>query len=168
MTPIHNKIRKNQKNDMNERDLIERVPRLYCLHFNECDPKKCTALKLYRLKLIKIIPRITKNLNQAVLLNPFSTREINFKDRVIIEKYGLVVIDCSWKRIINFQEIKFENQRSLPPLIAANPVNYGKWEKLSSVEALAAALLITDFRKLAQLLLSKFSWGNQFLKINKI
>ena len=147
--------------------MTQKFPRLYCLHFNECDPKKCTSLKLNRLNLLKIIPRITYKLNQAVILNPFAPRELNLQDKEIIEKYGLIVIDCSWKKIINFQEFTVKNERSLPPLIAANPVNYGKWEKLSSVEALAAALLITDFEKVANLLLSKFSWGKQFLEINK-
>jgi len=154
-------------NDMLERDSFLKFPGLYCLHFNECDPKKCTSLKLHRLNLLKIIPKVTKNLNQAVILNPFASREIIYADKEIIDKYGLIVIDCSWKKIFNIQELAFKNERALPPLIAANPVNYGKWEKLSSVEALAAALLITDFKKEANHLLSKFSWGNQFLEINK-
>ena len=152
---------------MIERDSIKKFPGLYCLHFKECDPKKCTSLKLHRLNLLKIIPKITKNLNHALILNPFASKEVIFEDRQIIDKYGLIVIDCSWKKIFNIQEMAFKNERSLPPLIAVNPVNYGKWEKLSSVEALAAALLITDFRTIANLLLSKFSWGNQFLEINK-
>ena len=153
---------------MIERDSINKFSGLYCLHFNECDPKKCTSLKLHRLNLLKIIPKITKDLKQAVILNPFASTEITFADREIIDKHGLIVIDCSWKKIFNIQELTFKNERALPPLIAANPVNYGKWEKLSSVEALAAALLVIDFKKEANLLLSKFSWGNQFLEINKI
>ncbi|MDX1798732.1 MAG: DUF367 domain-containing protein [Candidatus Lokiarchaeia archaeon] len=51
--------------------------------------------------------------------------------------------------------------------MAANPTNYGKWEKLSSAEALAAALYITKFFDLANVILSKFSWGKTFKELNK-
>jgi len=80
---------------------------------------------------------------------------------------GKSVIDCSWKKLLKLSEIGPGNYRKLPSLIAANPVNYGKWEKLSSVEALAAALYITEFNDLGDLILSKFSWGIQFKDLNK-
>ncbi|MBD3338079.1 MAG: DUF367 domain-containing protein, partial [Candidatus Lokiarchaeota archaeon] len=79
---------------------------------------------------------------------------------------GLIIIDCSWKKLLKFGSLKSENERKLPPLVAANPVNYGKWEKLSSVEAIAATLYLIDFEKEAKLLLSKFNWGMEFLRIN--
>ena len=120
-------------------------PKLFSLHFNEWDKKKCTALKLAKLNLIKIVPEIKGRIFNAILLNPFSNKELSASDRDAILKYGLVVIDCSWKRIFNVKEFNVKTSRKLPPLIAANPVNYGKWEKLSSVEALAAALYITNF-----------------------
>ena len=142
------------------------VPKLFCLHFNGCDREKCTALKLARLNLVEVLSKIKgRNLN-AVVLNPFSRKEINATDREDIVKYGLIVIDCSWKRIFNQKDFNLKNSRKLPPLIAANPVNYGKWEKLSSVEALAAALYITNFNMCGDLILSKFSWGVEFKNIN--
>ncbi len=142
------------------------VPKLYCLHFNECDRKKCTALKLARLNLLKIVSKIKgRNLN-AIILNPFSNKELNVADREVIIRYGLIVVDCSWKKIFNLKNFNFKNSRALPPLIAANPVNYGRWEKLSSVEALAAALYITNFNACGDLILSKFSWGSEFKTLN--
>ncbi|NHJ22660.1 MAG: DUF367 family protein [Candidatus Lokiarchaeota archaeon] len=143
-------------------------PKLFCLHFNECDKKKCTALKLAKLNLIKIVPEIKGKIFNAILLNPFSNEELSATDRDAILKYGLVVIDCSWKRIFNVKEFSVKTSRKLPPLIAANPVNFGKWEKLSSVEALAAALYITHFDVYGDLILSKFSWGSEFKAINNL
>jgi pre-rRNA-processing protein TSR3 len=142
------------------------IPRLLCLHFNECDRKKCTALKLARLNLIKIVPKIKGRALNAIILNPFSNEELKETDQEEIIKFGLIVVDCSWKRFFNLKEFDLKNSRKLPPLIAANPVNYGKWEKLSSVEALAAALYITNFNSYGDLILSKFSWGPEFKAIN--
>jgi len=142
------------------------VPKLFCLHFNECDRKKCTALKLARLNLVEILSKIKGRKLNAIILSPFSKKELNITDRELIARYGLIVIDCSWKRIFNQKDFNLKNSRKLPPLIAANPVNYGKWEKLSSVEALAAALFITNFNMYGDLILSKFSWGIEFKKLN--
>lgn len=140
--------------------------KLYCLHYNECDPKKCTALKLKKHNLIKIIRNTDYRLKKVVVLNPFSFTKLSKNDKALIEHNGLLVIDCSWNRILNLKNIPVNNSRKLPSLIAANPVNYGKWEKLSSVEALSAALYITGFNEVGDYLLSKFSWGMQFKVIN--
>ena len=142
-------------------------PKLFCLNYRECDPKKCTASKLKRLNLIKIIKKIQGSLKNAIILNPFARKELSNLDRKVILRFGLIVIDCSWKNILNLKELEFQTSRKLPPLIAANPTNYGKWEKLSSAEALAAALFITEFVDHASLILSKFSWGIQFKELNK-
>jgi pre-rRNA-processing protein TSR3 len=141
-------------------------PKIYCLHYNECDPKKCTALKLKKFNLIKIIGKIKEPLNKAIILNPFAQKEISVNDRDIIIKYGLIVIDCSWKNLLKFKDFDLKNSRKLPPLIAVNPINYGKWEKLSSAEAVAAALVIIEFEDFAKIILSKFSWGEEFFKLN--
>ena len=51
-------------------------------------------------------------------------------------------------------------------MLAANPVNYAKQHKLSSVEALAAALMVMGFRESAARLLNLFKWGETFLTLN--
>jgi pre-rRNA-processing protein TSR3 len=143
------------------------LPKIYCLHYKECDPKKCTALKLKKFNLLLIISKVEGKLKNSIILNPFAQREITIEDRVRILKYGLIVIDCSWNKLLNLNKFSLGVPRKLPSLIAANPTNYGKWEKLSSVEALAAALYITNFNEYADLLLSKFTWGEQFKDLNK-
>ncbi len=151
---------------MTEQSSKEPIPKLLCLHLNECDRKKCTALKLKKLGILEIVSDIKGKSHYSVTLNPLSKKIIDINDRTIIENYGLMIIDCSWKKIFNLKNLNLRNSRKLPSLIASNPVNYGKWEKLSSAEALAAALYITDYSERADLILSKFSWGPEFKRIN--
>jgi len=51
-------------------------------------------------------------------------------------------------------------------MLAANPTNYAKLGRLSSAEALAAALYILDEKKLATEIMDKFKWGHTFLELN--
>lgn len=102
------------------------------------------------------------------MLDPFTPMAFSPEDRIRIKKRGLAALDCSW---VHAKEV-FDSSshwipRCLPYLVAANPVNYGKPTKLSTVEALAAALYISDFHEQAELLLSKFKWGPQFIILNK-
>ncbi|MHA1522599.1 MAG: DUF367 family protein [Promethearchaeota archaeon] len=143
-------------------------PLLHCVHLNQCDPKKCTALKLGRLKQINIVKKMPKSFSKSIVLDPFSKVEISPKDMEIIKRFGLVVIDCSWESTESIFMSSFKNGRKLPHLLAANTVNYGKWDRLSSAEALAASLYIAGFPESARELLSKFSWGDAFWKINQM
>jgi pre-rRNA-processing protein TSR3 len=58
--------------------------------------------------------------------------------------------------------------RCLPILIAGNPVNYGKLTKLTTAEAIAAALYIAGFKEESEQLLSIFTWGHTFLELNSV
>jgi pre-rRNA-processing protein TSR3 len=141
--------------------------RLYALHLNQDDPKKNTIIRLNRFNLVKLGKKLSQFPKNAIILDPFSNKIINFQDRNDIKKSGIIVIDCSWSQIDLVFNRKFKMGRKLPHLLAANSVNYGKWDKLSSAEAIAAALFITGFKDEAEELLSKFSWGKSFWEINK-
>lgn len=142
-------------------------PKIYAVYYGQDDPKKNTILKLKKFNLIKIVKQLKFVPRNAIILDPFSEKVLNFSDRGIIEKYGLVVIDCSWEKVDLVFKNKFKTGRKLPPLLAANSVNYGKWNKLSSAEAIIGALLITGFQQEAESLISKFNWGETFIRINE-
>jgi len=102
----------------------------------------------------------------GVILNPEAGVALSPADAPKAESGGLGVIDTSWKRG-PFPKLLNHRQRALPYLLAANPVNYGKPFVLSSVEALAAALVILGHEEQAKIILAKFAWGGQFLTLNR-
>ncbi len=136
-------------------------------HAKQCDPKKCTTLKLKRHNLVRVVHRIRRLPHGAVVLNPFSDRAFSPADRERLERRGLAAVDCSWIHADEVFELSMHGaSRCLPYLIAANPVNYGVPTKLSTVEALAAALYIAGFKEKAERLLSIFKWGPHFIELN--
>ncbi len=144
------------------------MAKLYIYHANHCDPKRCTALKMGKLGQAKIIKNKYKIPKKAILLNPYSETTISVNDRETIEKYGLLALDCSWKRAEEiFKLINTNNQRSLPFLVAGNPVNYGKPCKLSTLEAFIGSLYIVGLKNEALKLTDGFKWAKTFIDINK-
>lgn len=137
---------------------------LYIHHLRQDDPAKCTASKLLRFHLAAVI-RPGKIPFQAVVLNPLAEKILLGHEDVAA---GLVVIDCSWKRAEPVLRRRWRGQnRRLPLLLAANPINYGHLATLSSAEALAAALYITGHQAQAEGVLHLFKWGPTFLTLNK-
>ena len=137
-------------------------------HAKQCDPKKCSTLKLKRFGMVRVVHRVKLLPKGAVILNPFSEKAFSPVDREKIEHRGLAAIDCSWIHADEVFELRMHGaSRCLPYLIAANPVNYGIPTKLSTVEALAAALYITNFNQEAENLLSIFKWGPHFISLNQ-
>ena len=143
------------------------VPRLMVYEFRQDDPKKCTSARLRKFRLVQCLTSMGRIRSAAIVLNPTSSKTLSREDRESIQSDGLVALDCSW----NLSEGVFDrnipgNNRRLPILLAGNPTNYGIAGRLSTAEALAAALILTGFREPAGLILSLFKWGETFLSLN--
>jgi len=147
---------------------VQKSVRIVVYHARQCDPKKCTALKLKRHGLIRVVHQVRLLPRGAIVLNPLSKKAFSPTDRPRLERSGLVALDFSWEHA---ERTLLKNvrgtSRCLPFLIAGNPVNFGKPTKLSTAEALAAALYIAEFKEEALKLLSIFKWGHTFLEMNK-
>jgi len=142
-------------------------PKLFVLLLKQDDPRKCTSVKMAKFGLARPLHRLGQVPRRAITLNPYASRILLRGDGQVAELFGLVAVDCSWERADEVFERKLPGeQRKLPTLLAANPVNYAKPHRLSSLEALAAALYILSFRDRAKELLSLFKWGTQFLTLN--
>ena len=134
----------------------------------QCDPKRCTGRKLARMGFVTELS--VQQRHRGVILSPNGQRTVSPADHDIVAQFGCCVIDCSWNMVdsIDFtNKMHGDHERLLPWLIAANPVNYGKPQTLSCVEAFAAALFITGFPRHAENVLAKFKWGHSFLELNK-
>jgi pre-rRNA-processing protein TSR3 len=146
---------------------VQRQIRIVVYNARQCDPKKCTALKLKRFGLVRQVVQLRFLPKRAAVLNPFSETAFSPADRKRVEEFGLVGLDCSWEHAekVLLKHVR-GTSRCLPILVAGNPVNFGKLTKLTTAEALAAALYIVGFREQADELLSVFKWGHTFLEIN--
>ena len=138
--------------------------KLYALYYRHDNPRYNTVHKLIRLGIVK---RVERPPATSIVLDPLSPHPLSKTDKGLLERYGVVVLDASWRKIRMILGKYRGLRRRLPLLLAANPVNYGKPYLLSSAEALAASLLITGFDEQAQELLSVFKWGQEFLRINE-
>ncbi len=133
------------------------------LMFYQDDPKKCTAAKMVKFGLAQSIKKIG---SKGMVLDPFSEKTLLPKDKSIINT--VIGIDCSWNLADKAFSKKFNGiKRKLPPLLAGNPVNYSKLNKLTTVEAISASLFILGFKDQSMGLLNKFKWGHTFYDLNQ-
>ena len=131
--------------------------------FRQDDPKKCTAAKIVKFKLATSVRTTSSN---TILLDPFAKRTLLNDDRLLAD--SITGIDCSWELAEKMFTKKFTGiARKLPPLLAGNPVNYSKLNKLTTVEAIAGAAFILGFEDLTNELLDKFKWGHTFYDLNR-
>ena len=131
--------------------------------FYQDDPKKCTAAKMVKFGLAQNIKKIG---SKGLVLDPFAEKTLLPKDTSVI--HSIVGIDCSWNLANHAFSQKFNGiKRKLPPLLAGNPVNYSKLNKLTTAEALSGSLYILGFKEQSLELLNKFKWGHTFYELNQ-
>ena len=85
---------------------------------------------------------------------------------------SIVALDCSWKRLEESLDsisryTRLEG-RTLPVLLAANPVSWGKPGRLSTAEAFASSLYILGRKDQAKRILSCLPYGGSFLELNRM
>src|SRR3989442_13433844 len=144
------------------------VPKLMVCEFRQDDPKKCTSARLRKFRLVRSLPSLKRIPSSAIVLNPTSSRTLSHEDRELVQRHGLGALDCSW----NLSEDVFDRNipginRRLPVLLPRNPTNYGIAGRLSTAEALAAALILTGFRQPASAIQPLFTCGATFLSLNQ-
>lgn len=145
-----------------------RTMELIIFHAKDCDPEKCTGRRLEKYGRAKIIYRLDQLPRNSILLDPLAEKALSKEDLENAERNGLIALDCSWKKIEQIKDLRGELlSRSLPYLVAANPTYYGHPTKLSTVEALSAALYILGKKEDAVELLEGFKWGDSFLELNR-
>jgi pre-rRNA-processing protein TSR3 len=136
---------------------------LHVRYEGDDDPEKCTARKLARFDLTTL-HRSDRETPYGVVLNPHAERALSPSDRDVGDV--LVALDCSWETAGEARFTLAGEHRALPYLVAANPVNFGRPFRLTTVEALAAALVVLGATEQAEAILSKFTWGHTFLELN--
>jgi pre-rRNA-processing protein TSR3 len=138
-------------------------PQVYMMR--QDDPFKCTAAKLAKFRIAESVRFIKKD---TIVLNPFADSLLTKNDAQIAD--AVCAVDCSWERadeVAKHQKIFSAGiGRRLPAILAANPTNYAKLGKLSSAEALAAAMYILGDKQTATEIMNKFKWGHTFLELN--
>ncbi len=148
---------------LGKHDVFGMKPLVYMLQ--QDDPFKCTAAKLVKFRLALQVKFISRG---TIVLDPFSEHTVLRHDQSVAD--SVCAIDCSWERadeVLKHRRLTARGiPRRLPAMLAANPTNYAKLGKLSSVEALAGALYILNEKDLAVRMMDKFKWGHTFLQLN--
>ena len=145
---------------------------LFVIHAGECDRKKCTALKLARFGKAHLVKRGGRLPPGILSLDPYSPKLLSPADASVARNRGLLALDCSWDMIEGSAFRGFflgrrVEPRSLPYLVAANPVKFGQPFRLSTLEAMAAALFILGWRQQAADILGIYTWGQRFIEVNR-
>lgn len=140
--------------------------KLFMWDFGQCDPKRCSGIKLKRLGYVRLLG--LKDSFHGIVLSPIGTKCLSPDDYDIIKKSGLAVVDCSWKQLdhTNVEQLKAKYHRALPYFVASNTVNFGKPWRLNCAEAFAACLFIFGENDAAEELMNQFKWGHSFYEQN--
>lgn len=134
---------------------------IHIRYVGDDDPDKCTARRLAKFDLAELHHR-NADTPAGLILDPGAERALSPAD----EESRLIAVDRSWTSETSVGDTLRGARRALPFLVAANPVNYGRPFRLTTVEALAAAAWILGAEERARSLLEPFRWGETFFDLN--
>ncbi len=144
--------------------------RVYVYNAEHCNPKRCSARRLARFGMVEQVDRLGRLPKKAILLDPFAKKALSAEDAEQAGSRGICLLDCSWEQAEGMfkkaKKIARLTSRSLPYLLAANPINYGKPWRLSSLEATAAALTILGDTEHGKRVAAVTNWGQTFMQLN--
>ena len=132
---------------------------------NQCDPKKCTAKRMLKFGLAKEAKTLRNIPSGSIVLSPFADKALSPAD-MKYARNGLVVMDLTWTNIDEFPRLSRTQDRALPYLLAANPINWGRPMQLNSAEAVLASLIILGQKEQADSFMGRFNWAPEFVRLN--
>jgi len=108
---------------------------------------------------------------RGILLNPHAGQLQGPEDNRLLNQGGsIVALDCSWKAIESALDKVSRHSmlegRTLPVLLAANPVSWGKPGRLTTAEALCASVIISGRWEQGRRIIAPFPFGGEFLSLN--
>ncbi len=131
----------------------------------QCDPRKCTAKRMLKFGLAREAKTLSAVPKGSIVLSPFADMALSPADKVHGHR-GLAVMDLTWTNIDRFPRPRGTNDRALPYLLAANPVNWGRPCRLNSAEAVLASLVILGEDEQAETFMGRFNWAPEFMRLN--
>tara|TARA_B100000963_G_C22578613_1_gene649739 strand:- start:653 stop:1228 length:576 start_codon:yes stop_codon:yes gene_type:complete len=146
---------------------------VHALWLAQDDPKKNTAVLASKRGDVRLHKRVQTLPKKGVILEPLCGKVLGPEDHELLtsRRGAIVGLDCSWKHIeSSVREVMNKTRlqaRTLPLLLAANPVNWGKPGKLTTAEAVAAALYLVGRSDQARDVLGAFRWGKRFFELNQ-
>ena len=114
--------------------------------------------------MVRVLSKISHIPRNTLLLDPTAEKALSPADR---PARSITTLDCSWDVLDTGAVSSWRRRRALPFLVAANPVNFGRPWRLTSVEAFGAALFILGEPGQASLVLESQKWGPRFLELNE-